>query len=119
VLGTSVVKSIHDKLKGNFDSKTKTWQVPCNLSKSNKLSIRINKVPFFVNTADLIRERVNPKSNDWCYSGIASTDENVNMKKKNFFLIFIKLNNLIFFFDFIGMDTWWCFPKKCLCKLSF
>ncbi|CAB4419075.1 unnamed protein product [Rhizophagus irregularis] len=101
VLGTKVVKSIHDKLKGKLDSKTKTWQVPCNLSKSDKLSIRVNKVPFFVDTADLIRERVNPKSNDWCYSGIASTDENVwilgGVFLKNVYAVFDQEQNRVGF----------------------
>ncbi|CAG8573798.1 6660_t:CDS:2, partial [Racocetra fulgida] len=49
ILGTSVVKTLHQKLKGKYDSSSNTWKVPCNLKNNVKVSIRINGVSLQIN----------------------------------------------------------------------
>ncbi|CAG8489410.1 7006_t:CDS:2 [Acaulospora colombiana] len=79
ILGTSVVSAIINKVGGKYDSNTGTWQVPCGMASgknSVQVAIRINNVAWVINPLDLVRESVNPNS-ALCYSGLASTDQNL------------------------------------------
>ncbi|CAG8623406.1 15065_t:CDS:2, partial [Acaulospora morrowiae] len=101
ILGTSVVNTIIKKVGGMYDSVTGTWQVPCNLANQTnppKIAIRINKVAWIINTLDIVREA---SSNNFCYSGLVSTDQSVwilgGVFLKNVYAVFDREQNRVGF----------------------
>ncbi|CAG8790863.1 16777_t:CDS:2, partial [Dentiscutata erythropus] len=100
IVTQSVAKSVHQLIGGKYDSSSQTWQVPCSLSSSTKLSLKISGVSLAINYQELVREQVSTGSS-WCYSGIASTTGTMwilgGTFLKDYYVIFDQKSNRVGF----------------------